>query len=134
MSVTRIGSAKAQFGEFLSQVVHGASHAVRKRRPEVIRELVDVHCRWTGSPQLPRHSNSYQQPIFINIEDEYLLETKWTFWFDKYPGPGLSVEQYTAALRNLGTVGTIQVSNLTILVVICSLILITLALGLLAMV
>jgi len=37
-----------------------------------------------------------------------LLENEWTFWFDKYPGPGLSFEQYASSLTRIGTINTVQ--------------------------
>jgi hypothetical protein len=43
------------------------------------------------------------------MEEPIYLENPWSFWFDKYAGPGLTVEQYAASLKKLGTVNTIQV-------------------------
>jgi len=52
-----------------------------------------------------------------DIEDEYevegveepiYLDSPWTFWYDKYPGPGLTAEQYASAMRKIATVNTIQ--------------------------
>jgi len=36
------------------------------------------------------------------------LQNSWCFWFDKYPGPGLTVQQYEAALQLFGTFSTVQ--------------------------
>jgi len=41
-------------------------------------------------------------------EQPLLLESSWSFWLDKYPGPNLSPEEYITALTKLGTVATIQ--------------------------
>ncbi len=38
-----------------------------------------------------------------------LLENGWAFWYDKYIGPGRTVEEYAAALHNLGGFGSVQV-------------------------
>ena len=37
------------------------------------------------------------------------LESPWTFWFDAYPGPGLTADQYAAAMKKLGSTATVQV-------------------------
>ncbi|PRP89174.1 eukaryotic translation initiation factor 4E type 3-like [Planoprotostelium fungivorum] len=34
---------------------------------------------------------------------KYALENEWAFWYDKYPGPGLSFQEYKASLRLLGS-------------------------------
>jgi len=36
------------------------------------------------------------------------LESSWTFWYDKYPGPGLTAEQYAGAMRKIATVNNVQ--------------------------
>jgi hypothetical protein len=52
-----------------------------------------------------------------DIEDEYevdnvdtpvYLDSPWTFWYDMYPGPGLTAEQYAGAMRKIATVDNIQ--------------------------
>ncbi len=41
-----------------------------------------------------------------------LLENGWAFWYDKYIGPGRTVEEYAAALHNLGGFGSVQVRDI----------------------
>jgi len=36
------------------------------------------------------------------------LQNSWCFWFDKYLGPGLTLSEYEAAMRNLGSFSTVQ--------------------------
>jgi len=43
---------------------------------------------------------NYQKPI--------LLENTWSFWYDKYIGPGQSFQEYEAALHQLGSFSSIQ--------------------------
>jgi len=44
----------------------------------------------------------------VGITRPLLLEDGWSFWYDKYIGPGRPVEDYAAALRNLGSFGTVE--------------------------
>lgn len=44
------------------------------------------------------------------IEEPVYLDSAWTFWYDMYPGPGLTAEQYADAMKKIATVNTIQVS------------------------
>jgi len=36
------------------------------------------------------------------------LENEWVFFYDRYPGPGLSVEEYMASVKQIGSVNTVQ--------------------------
>lgn len=42
------------------------------------------------------------------IEEPVYLDSAWTFWYDMYPGPGLTAEQYADAMKKIATVNTIQ--------------------------
>lgn len=48
--------------------------------------------------------------LFDNFDaDEVVpLENSWSFWHDKFIGPGLSAEEYEASLQKLCTFGTVQ--------------------------
>jgi len=43
-----------------------------------------------------------------NLNQPVQLENSWSFWFDRYQGPGLTVEEYTASLKNFGSFNSIQ--------------------------
>jgi len=63
-----------------------------------------------GVPQIQR---SYERPLKEPEPKELLLkpimlENSWSFWFDRYAGPGLTVEEYAASLCRLGTFNSIQ--------------------------
>jgi len=36
------------------------------------------------------------------------LQNSWSFWFDRYLGPGLTVQEYEEGLKKLGTFSTVQ--------------------------
>lgn len=42
------------------------------------------------------------------IEEPVYLDSPWTFWYDRYPGPGLTAEQYADAMKKIATVDNIQ--------------------------
>lgn len=44
----------------------------------------------------------------VGQDGPLLLENGWAFWYDKYIGPGRTVEEYAAALHNLGGFGSVQ--------------------------
>jgi len=56
-------------------------------------------------------SRYYLGPV-INNQNEHsflhVLENEWTFWYDLYPGPGLTTEQYASALTKIGGVRSVQ--------------------------
>jgi len=47
-------------------------------------------------------------PCPVRIRAVIPLEHSWSFWFDKYIGPGLSAAEYEASMKVLGTVSTVQ--------------------------
>jgi len=42
------------------------------------------------------------------LSEPVVLENSWSFWFDRYLGPGLTVEEYASSLCNLGSFHSIQ--------------------------
>jgi len=44
----------------------------------------------------------------VAVEEPVSLENTWSFWHDKFIGPGQSVEEYEASLHKLCTFSTIQ--------------------------
>mmetsp|Transcript_21845 Transcript_21845/g.30547 ORF Transcript_21845/g.30547 Transcript_21845/m.30547 type:complete len:212 (+) Transcript_21845:202-837(+) len=58
----------------------------------------------TSSPELYSRAHEKKSALQQTIQ----FENHWTFWFDRYPGPGLTLEEYQAALVKLGTVNTVQ--------------------------
>jgi len=78
-------------------------------RPREMPILNEFHWMKSSGFSKPSYSPIANAGTTLNlIEEPSYLENPWSFWFDKYPGPGLSVEQYAAALKKLGTVNTIQ--------------------------
>lgn len=49
----------------------------------------------------------------VAVEEPVSLENTWSFWHDKFIGPGQSVEEYEASLHKLCTFSTIQVTKVT---------------------
>jgi len=43
-----------------------------------------------------------------NKSEPVPLENSWCFWFDKYLGPGLTLSEYEASMKNLGSFSTVQ--------------------------
>jgi len=56
----------------------------------------------------PVLNRSEIRDVVVELHEPVMLENKWTLWFDRYLGPGLSVEEYQASLKKLGTFNTIQ--------------------------
>jgi translation initiation factor 4E len=50
----------------------------------------------------------YPDPEPIDLGVLVPLEHEWTWWHDVYPGPNLTVEEYEASLKPIGTFGTVQ--------------------------
>lgn len=48
----------------------------------------------------------------VAMEEPVALENTWSFWHDKFIGPGQTVEEYEASLHKLCTFSTIQVSQI----------------------
>lgn len=59
----------------------------------------------TVAPELQSQNIKFE---FSMVDQPIPLENEWVFWFDRYLGPGLSVEQYEASLKPLGSFYTVQ--------------------------
>jgi hypothetical protein len=63
-------------------------------------------------PQHAFHSGvtyySYSQNGVLDLTEPVPFENQWSFWHDKYLGPGKTVEEYAAALLQIGTFSTVQ--------------------------
>jgi len=53
-------------------------------------------------------SGNNAQKLHSTSTEEIPLESNWSFWFDKYIGPGKSAEEYANALLQIGTFDSIQ--------------------------
>lgn len=51
---------------------------------------------------------SYSQNGVVDLDEPVHFENQWTLWFDKYLGPGKTVEEYAAAMQEIGTFSTVQ--------------------------
>jgi len=62
----------------------------------------------SSQPFCPSPSKVKEQDNKELLRKPIFLENNWSFWFDRYAGPGLTVEQYAASLRHLGSFDTVQ--------------------------
>eukprot|EP01117_Protostelium_nocturnum_P011901 TRINITY_DN4346_c0_g1_i1.p1 TRINITY_DN4346_c0_g1~~TRINITY_DN4346_c0_g1_i1.p1 ORF type:complete len:285 (-),score=70.21 TRINITY_DN4346_c0_g1_i1:185-1039(-) len=51
--------------------------------------------------------NEVSEEVTHQSRQELELDSEWSFWYDKYPGPGLSSDQYKASLHQLGSFSSI---------------------------
>jgi len=56
----------------------------------------------------PTHWGKVGRVDQLDILQPLLLENEWAFWFDRYIGPGKSVEEYADAMKKLGKVHSVQ--------------------------
>jgi len=72
------------------------------------------------NPQVsPSYNSYYQKPVLqkqkknnscgvIDLQSQHDLENSWSYWYDKYIGPGKTAKEYSDAMHLVGTFDSIQ--------------------------